>query len=97
MPSKKRTELVKLRLTPAERSQLDAAARDEKNISDFVRKQVFGRQSETVLTIGRIHGQMLQIGRALVNADDSVSVTQALAYLVAIEAQLSELLNRQTS
>lgn len=92
MPAEKRTELVKLRLTPAERRQLAAAAEDETSISEFIRKQMFGRRSDTVLAIGRIHEQMLKMASAITEAEDRAKVPEALAYLVAIEAHLCEII-----
>ena len=88
---------MRLRLTPAELRKLTGLASEDKSVSDFVRKQVFGRRSEVAFSVARIHSVILEIGRSVSERVDSSQALQSLAHLVAIERRLGELLILQKS
>lgn len=90
----KKSKLVKLRVTLDEHTQLTALARAEGNLSALVRKQVFGRQDESVRYLVRIHSSLLQIARTATQDRVSLNLTLVLVQLAIIERHLVELLTQ---
>ena len=91
----KKNKLIKVYVTPEERRKLVLLASGERSVSAFIRKQMFGQKSETTLRVGRIHSDVLQIARAVVEENDTLSVMTLLAYMVAIERELYELVTKK--
>jgi hypothetical protein len=93
----RRARTLKVRVTREEYAALVELAKEAGSVSALVRRQVFGERNETLLLLGRIHAAVLLVARGVGDGSDTLSAVRVLAYLVAIERQLTGLIKEATS